>query len=506
MNLFQIDFLQGKTDAVDYPDVVHSLTDSAADRKVISLTLSPDKLASSSSYLREPRRLVFECFPDAWITEYILSGNYEHDRYLSHYEVQVYRDDTLIFTGVIDTSALSWAPGTGILTLTCYEKTKLLQLFSDFATLYIATGGYTLPQILQMFITRIELDLSIDLPLSSADFTQPLLEPDPDPLALDTIDVSAILTLPPDADGWAYSWTTGSGGLTTTAMGWYTPPMGSNRVEFYLLLRRCQLAEKSGNFDRYRFQTQAVILEIYNGLAYTKHTHTHSSGWVLLEDTVAAGEAADSALESFFTEQNKTWSIIEPDLVDPDESVGDTDYSLNYTEDESVALEVSGNLIPTYFHPGDFYPVGAGTETTNCLSVLHAALLMNNATVVSDPDGNLRLLNKPAPSTTAVTIAAADLLSLELSRLDYEPLDESPFSVLAGDTRDTLTATFIAWLNEYHSARWVADLEILGLDTYPLNLHSILSIAGELYAVTEIQPDFVTDSWKINAWKLPPSA
>ena len=58
-NLFKIDFVQGKTDAPDYNQVKHSLTDTATNRAIISLSVSPDKLQSVSNYSREPKRLVF---------------------------------------------------------------------------------------------------------------------------------------------------------------------------------------------------------------------------------------------------------------------------------------------------------------------------------------------------------------------------------------------------------------------------------------------------------------
>ena len=103
-NLFKIDFVQGKTDAADYNQVKHSLEDTASDRVIISLSVSADKLQSVSNYSREPKRLVFECFPDTWIEDNILSGNNEHERYISHFEVKVYRDTVLFFTGIIDTS------------------------------------------------------------------------------------------------------------------------------------------------------------------------------------------------------------------------------------------------------------------------------------------------------------------------------------------------------------------------------------------------------------------
>ena len=98
-NLFKVDFIQGKTDATDYNQVKHSLEDTTTNRSIISLSVSADKLQSVSNYSREPKRLVFECFPTTWIQDNILSGSNEHERYISHFEVKVYRDGALFFTG-----------------------------------------------------------------------------------------------------------------------------------------------------------------------------------------------------------------------------------------------------------------------------------------------------------------------------------------------------------------------------------------------------------------------
>ena len=128
MNLFQIDFIQGKTDAPDYNQIVHSLVDLATERKVITLAVSSDKLQGGSSFAREPKRLTFECFVDDWITEYLFSGDYEHERYISHYEIRAYRDDVLIFSGIIDTSNMNDNVAEEIVSFLCYDKIKL---FSD---------------------------------------------------------------------------------------------------------------------------------------------------------------------------------------------------------------------------------------------------------------------------------------------------------------------------------------------------------------------------------------
>ena len=172
-NLFKIDFIQGKTDATDYNQVKHSLIDTATNRAIISLSISADKLQSVSNYTREPKRLVFECLPTTWIQDNILSGNNEHERYVSHFEVKVYRDGALFFTGIIDTSQLSFDVSSGILKITCYDKIKLLSLFSDLTHYYSLTAGYMPIWILGYFIQDIEQRIPISIPYSCLLYTSP---------------------------------------------------------------------------------------------------------------------------------------------------------------------------------------------------------------------------------------------------------------------------------------------------------------------------------------------
>jgi len=71
---------------VDFVDrftysVQHSL--SLADG-LDNISLNADKIAGTSYFAKEPRRVEFECFRDDWIDANILSGEHEYDRYISH--------------------------------------------------------------------------------------------------------------------------------------------------------------------------------------------------------------------------------------------------------------------------------------------------------------------------------------------------------------------------------------------------------------------------------------
>ncbi|MDP3113508.1 MAG: hypothetical protein Q8M98_01905, partial [Candidatus Cloacimonadaceae bacterium] len=205
-NLFKIDFIQGKTDASDYNQIKHSLVDTATSRVIISLTVSADKLQAVSNYSREPKRLTFEFFPTTWITANILSGSNEHERYISHFEVKVYRDNLLFFTGIIDTSQLSFDISSGILKFTCYDKIKLLSVYSDLTHYYSLTAGYQPIWILGYFLQDIEQKIPISIPYSNQ-FTLPTLNiPMGSALTIVHVDFDDLLRFPNPPGGWTYTY------------------------------------------------------------------------------------------------------------------------------------------------------------------------------------------------------------------------------------------------------------------------------------------------------------
>ena len=163
MNLFKIDFIMSDTTDPDYNVILHSLTDTVEDRKIISLSVSADKLQSDSNYTREPKRLVFECILDTWMETYIISDDYEYEKYISKFFVKVYRDGVIIFTGMIDTSQISRDRSSDLVKITCYDFTKLLTLFELEFQMLIATGYHPM-WLLGLVQSQIESTIPVSLP------------------------------------------------------------------------------------------------------------------------------------------------------------------------------------------------------------------------------------------------------------------------------------------------------------------------------------------------------
>lgn len=495
MNLFQIDFVQGKTDAVDYLQVVHSLTDTTTERQIISLSLSSDKLQSISNYMREPKRLSFECFVDDWITDYILSGDYEHERYISHYEVKVYRDDVLIFTGIIDTSNLNHNVADETVSFLCYDKIKLFSLYNDLEQLYSISSGYQPAQILAYFAQKIRAQIPIGLTTSATGFSIPdsAIGID-DAVQLMTIDISEMCSLPASSGGWTYSWD--GSGYNSPKYGYVVYPL-ANKIVFFMGHKKVVKGTFADPLSIvYKGRYKARIIVMFSGLSMLSYEYEDETGWL---GELSELSSADDVYLAFFTDKGYPANILS--YLNQIEYQGNCAYYCHFTANTVLIPYIWGEWLPSYLHPGKYYETMLGTELTNCLHTLQAMLLLYNATLVADSYGVVQLLSKEPVAAEPVVIADTDVVEISLQRANFEVADMSTLDALCGDTA-ILQQLAKDYLMAFHGSRWVLSATIDKLSVYAITLGSYIQIKSVNYYVTEVQRDYVADDYKIKGWKV----
>ncbi|NLH94102.1 MAG: hypothetical protein GX466_07815 [Candidatus Cloacimonetes bacterium] len=493
-NLFKIDFIQGKTDASDYNQVKHSMEDTATNRAIISLSVSADKLQSVSNYSREPKRLVFECFPTTWIEENILSGNNEHERYISHFEVRVYRDNSLFFTGIIDTSQLSFDVSSGVLKITCYDKIKLLSLFSDLTHYYSLTAGYQPQWILAYFIQDIEQKIQISIPYSNQ-FTIPTLNISSDSvLTIAHIDFDDLIQFPNPTGGWTYSY---------DSSGWPGPFCGFridtvvNRISFVFAYKKVIKATyPNPATTRYQGRYRGRIYKFFNNICPVVIEYDEKTDWV--EDLASLENAANEFI-GFYIENGISETTLYNGLV----SVGSIDgrnYGSSHYIGHWVEAHFHGNLFPAKLFPGKAYE-NYNDEQTDNIKALQAMLMLYNATIFSDPEGHIVLKNKDAYTSAIIDIDADDVVSFVSKRGNPEKPEINCLDILAGDT--TQLQGFIKdYLIDFHNSKWSCEAVIDQLSKYNLSLQSKLRIQNKIYAITELERNYIDDEYKVKAWLL----
>ena len=493
-NLFKIDFIQGKTDAADYNHVKHTLEDTATNRSIISLSVSADKLQSVSNYSREPKRLVFECFPTTWIEDNILSGNNEHERYISHFEVKVYRDGSLFFSGIIDTSQLSFDVSSGILKITCYDKIKLLSLYSDITHYYSLTAGYQPYWILAYFLQDIEQKIPVNIPYSNQ-FTLPTMNiGNGDLITIAHIDFDDLLAFPNPTGGWTYSY---------DSTGWPGPFWGyridsvANRISFIFAYKKVVKATyPSPSATRYQGRYRGRIYQFFNNICPVVIEYDEKTDWV---DDLASLENTANEFISFYIKNGISESTLYSGLT----STGLIDgrsYGSGHYVNHWIEAHFYGNLFPAKLFPGKAYE-NYNDEQTDNIKALQAMLMLYNATIFSNPQGQIVFRNKDAYTSAVIDIDADDIVSFVTKRCNPEKPEINCLDILAGDTTQ-LQSIIKDYLIDFHDSKWSCEAVIDNLSKYNLTLQSKIRIQNKVYAITELERNYQDDEYKVKAWLL----
>lgn len=493
-NLFKIEFVQGKTDAADYGQVVHSLEDSASIRHIHKLRLSPHKVASVSNYRREPRRCEWQCFVDDWIAEYILSGDYEHERHICHYEVRIWRDSEVVFTGIIDTSAISYNVASQVIQFTCYDKQRLFTIYSDLTHWYGVSAGYYPYMIVSHFISDVQSKIPIAIPFTSSFVLPEMIIPAGAMRMFKEINYQDIATLPANTTTWAFSW---------DASSWSWPKWGyrvnvaANQIRFVFGLVKvvkAQTVPPAGAATKYSGRYMAVVIRIFNQISTVEDVYEYRSDW---KDSV--GDLVEH-YSDFIAHLQKYG--IDDDVLNSGLSGAITYNGTNYNSSHSVGQYVraqfAGNIFPPRIHPGQGYVRYEPTQE-NSLKVLQAMLMMYNATLYCRPDGALVLQNKASGAAIPISISDDDVLLMNVRRQDSETPDIESLAVLAGDTTvlQELVKDYLMSL----SSRWQTEMRIADLST-AVGILSVITVHGDNYLVTDIDRDFNSDVAVVNGWRI----
>jgi len=446
---------------------------------------------SVSNYTREPRRVTFECFPTTWIQDYILSGDYEHDRYISHYEVKIYRDNALFFAGIIVTSHISYDVASGILKFTCYDKIKLLSVFSDLTHSYNLTSGYLPSWVMSYFIQDIRQAIPVNIPFSTQ-FALPTLDiPMSAPVVIARVEYDDMRLLPVNAGGWTYSY---------HASSWATPLFGyiiyapSNRITF-VFAHKVVVTASDGGGEAYQMRLRGRIYDFYNSICPVVDEYEQKTGWIYDSDGLVSPY---NELLAFFSQNGISAANLNSLSVGG--TIDSRAYGRSHLVNNWAEATCYGNLYPSRLQLGKGYETNQDEATEN-LKAIQAMLLFYNATLYTDAIGRIILANKGSYSSTVVEIDDDDVVSMSIKRGNQEVPDMSNLDVLSGDT-ERLRTLIRQHLIAFYGNKWSIDVVIDRLDKYDLALQGKIQIRDVVYAITEIERDYINDEYKVKAWQL----
>gem|GEM_PF-2550529 len=475
---------------VDFVDrftysVQHSL--SLADG-LDNIRLNADKIAGTSYFAKEPRRVEFECFKDDWLDQKILSGEHEYDRYISYYLVRLYEGSTLVFHGVIDTSFVSHNAKTDVVSFTCYDYLRLFAKFDDQTMLYALHSGYSADYCFRYLAQGIEVELGneITIPCSWYGYT-------PLQIAVEGLEILQLdwLRMVRKFRQW-------NGSLTCYCGFRYAPMFSGDYVPEFRLLFYCEHVLE-GNIQ---CKVYARKFRFYNAICWVEDSDAEidekseifSTGdydeMLAWRDELCAEYVPFEpwASSRTFHHNSNTYSI----------GIADADLD-DATAPEYKYVTYTGNAIPANLYPKGFYE--GENEPLEKLKALKAALLLHNLTIVSLPSGTLRLVNKDDASNTVTTIDSADVIEFKRKRLNRSRPDTSVLDCLVGDTTN-LKALIADYYETLFCQTWSLEATVDNLAKYDFALFDKLLIKGVQYRITELQRDPKADEYKLKAWEV----
>jgi hypothetical protein len=400
----------------------------------------------------------------------------------------------LFFTGIIDTSQLSFDVSIGILKFTCYDKIKLLSVYSDLTHYYSLTAGYQPIWILGYFLQDIEQTIPISIPYTNQ-FTMPSLNiPMGSALTIAHVDFYDLIKFPDPPGGWTYSY---------HSSGWPGPYWGyivdvtGNKITFVFAYKKIiQATYPSPATTRYQGRYRGRVFKFYNSICPVVSEYDEKTDWV--EDLPSLDNAYNEFI-SFFGDNGISSNTLLTGLS----STGSLDgryYGSSQYVNHWIEASFHGNLFPTKLQPGEAYETLQEEQTDN-LKALQAMLMLYNATIFTTANGSITLKNKDAYSTTIIDIADDDVVSFVVKRGNQEKPDIKTIDVLAGETSQ-LQGFIKNYLIDFYDSKWSIETTIDQLSKYNLSLQSKIRIQNKVYAITEIERDYINDEYKVKAWLL----
>lgn len=312
-------------------------------------------------------------------------------------------------------------------------------------------------------------------------------------LTLAQVDYDDLIAFPNPAGGWTYS---------LHGNGWPGPRYGyrvdtaSNTVTFiFAHIVIIQAVYPSPATTRYQARFRGRMYRFYNSICPVIQEYDEKTDWV---DSVTSLENASNEFIGFYISngisESNLYSLTSTGVIEG------RSYGSGHIVNYQAYATFNGNLYPTRLQPGTAYETRKDDQTDN-LKVLKAMLMLYNATIFTDTDGRIVLKNKVAYSTNTIDIDDKDVVSFIIKRGNQEKPQIEEIDIFAGDTTQ-LQGIIKNRLIDFYDSKWSIEAVIDQLSKYDLSLHSKIRIYNQVYAITELERNYVDDEYKLKAWLL----
>lgn len=456
-----------------------------------------DKIASTSYFAREPKRLEFNLLSDEWLESNLMTAENEFIRYISHWGIKLYNDNSLIFIGIIDVSYLEYSESGLSISFTCYDKIKLLEIFSDLKMLYALLDGYTPGECFGYLAQGVSIAFNNELPIDyiwNTGWSCLIKE-----ISERTIlEISWKAMLEKFGDEWDIE-----NNYLGSAIGLKSiNGIAELRI---LLLGTISVTDIENDINTYEFKILAKTWRFYNHICpyedevmeidfesdeYNRNEYPGNDwGWIQSEIQSKYSQYGDLSWKGVY-----------------ELALGDKIYSIEFDDSyyelenapEKLEVKFTGQAIPSNIFPKGFYD--GENEQQERLKVLKAALYLHDLTIITAYD-TMKLINKNETSGTTNIIDIADIIKYKRKRVNRDQPESSVLDCLIGDTT-VLKEVMISYYDEYLSQKWEVKITIDNFEKYDLDLFDVLAFMGKNHRIIEIKKDYVKEEYEITCWEL----
>ena len=472
--MYKIDFIN-----ID-GSIAHILT---LESGLCDIKISAQKIASSDYFAMEPRKIEWTHFLDEWIKECVMSGEYEHEHFILKYRVQLYVSGVLNFTGVVDTSFISYDEETQVVSFVAYDYLKLLDVYGDSEKM-VNLISYDSWQAFKELIEIINNKMFFEVVIDERGYTKTSIRKYITFAEIPIDDILEGLTITDKHIDYEHA---------NDPRQFY---MGFNikqPMRYIQRIRYIAVNDSKENILLHRFRTHYIFNNICVLECSTKKFDTESpwgtstKGAFSMIYDVFYNNVRPSYRPGGFTYDSNITKILPNELFN----------ELKKIENGNINLNYYGEIIPRHLALKGCLENTEGN--VKLLEVLKLFLILHNLTIICDPNGVLKLLNKNDTTVREpITIDKNDVFSFAISRKNRETVNPDVFNCLMGNT-DTLYKEISDFYKTFFDNMF--EIQITLSNNYNLELFDTIEIGEYQCQISSIRNDFEKETLEVTAWQ-----
>ena len=483
--------------------------------------ISAEKITGSDYFAKEPKRLDFTLLIDDWLTEYILSDKYELERMISQFRIKLYKENEVLFTGIIDMSHVSYDERTEAVSFIAYDYLKLLSMYSN---LNLSANDITKKpeNIFTDFIDRLNERLNFGITFKTPISYKPLNILQSNLTIFNVEWQEPILKMQEFISDAFSSWT------LKFHVG-FTSLSNANVKPFFMVYLQANKYVKKDNkysamvYGRMYYRSNVFCFTQINNIQANLNymSMAYDDRVSLLNELKIMRTASlffhDNNLNTLITNNSSgSRCFINSDFhfnFDGNQLVPVLNTPLPVNPPKTFPIYYTGNIVPLeftfqgwhsiIFNGGRIGPlIGDHRTFTKLLNALKTALILHNLTINCDNLGCLSLVNKnDFTVNNPLSINTADIIEYKKQRKNRDQIDNSVFDSLIGDLA-ALKTEISNYYDKFLTELWEITLTLMASDKYnALKLFDDIVVENSNCKIASIKPDIRNETIEIVAWE-----